>query len=101
MNVGVCVKAQKNIVRAERKCVWNSATCSYKNGKYVGSIIDNSVVICNEIIKETKTIPTKSTSIKAVLTKCTSKNFYIVLGFLLNNIPLLIAAIIFCFFIKY
>ena len=39
MNVGVCVKAPKNIVRAERNCVWNSATCSYKNGKYVGSIL--------------------------------------------------------------
>ena len=99
--MSVYVWKPKRTSCVQRNCVWNSATCSYKNGKYVGSIIDNSVVICNEIIKETKTIPTKSTSIKAVLTKCTSKNFYIVLGFLLNNIPLLIAAIIFCFFIKY
>ena len=99
--MSVYVWKPKRTSCVQRNCVLNSATCSYKNGQYVGSIIDNSVVICNEIIKETKTIPTKSTSIKAVLTKCTSKNFYIVLGFLLNNIPLLIAAIIFCFFIKY
>ena len=34
----------------------NPATCSCKNGKYLGSIIDNSLTTCDEIIEETKTI---------------------------------------------
>ena len=29
---------------------WNSATCSCKNGKYLASIIDDSVVTCDETI---------------------------------------------------
>ena len=66
---------------------WNPATCS-KNGKYPRSISD-SVVICNEIIEETKssiprTIATKSTSAKAIPTKNTSTNFYILLAFFIN-----------------
>ena len=47
--------------------IWNPATCSCKNGKYLASIIDNSVITCDQIIdadgetksydEETKTIP--------------------------------------------
>ena len=43
---------------------------------YVGSIMDNSWITCDEIIEETKAFPTKST-----LTKCTSTNFHILLCF--------------------
>ena len=35
---------------------WNPATCSCENGKYLGSVIDNSVLTCDKIIEETKTI---------------------------------------------
>ena len=49
-------------------------------------IVDESVVICDELIKETTTIPTKSTS-----TKCTLTNFVILLALLLITITLLIA----------
>ena len=31
-----------------------------KNGKYIGSIIGDSLIMCGEIIKETKNIPTKT-----------------------------------------
>ena len=65
--------------------------CSRENGKYVESIIGDSVIMCDEIIKETKTIPTKSTS----------TNFYILLAFLLSTISLLIAVSIYCYLIKY
>ena len=41
------------------------------NGTYLGSIIDDSVVLCDRVIEETKTIPTKF-----VLTKSTSTNIY-------------------------
>ena len=42
--------------------IWNPATCSCENGKYVESIIDNSVLMCDGIMEETKTIPIKTTS---------------------------------------
>ena len=43
----------------EKDYIWNPATCSCKNGKYLASIIDDSAVTCDEIIdeEETKTIP--------------------------------------------
>ena len=31
--------------------VWNPATCNCKNGKYLASIIDNSAIMCNEIME--------------------------------------------------
>ena len=39
--------------------IWNPAACCCENGKYLASIIDNSVITCDEIInaEETKTIP--------------------------------------------
>ena len=63
----------------KKDCILNPATCSCENGKYLGSIIDNSVITCDEIIGTTKTVPTKT-----VLTKSTSTNFYILLVFLIN-----------------
>ena len=69
INVDVSVK---NIIR-EKDYIWNSATCSRKNGKYLTSIIDDSVITCDEMIyadaeaksydkaksndEETKTVP--------------------------------------------
>ena len=38
--------------------ICNPATCSCKNSKYLASIIDDSVISCDEIKEETKTIPT-------------------------------------------
>ena len=88
------------------------AKCTYEYGKYVESIIDNSVITCDEIIdvvpsatlatrvksyyKITKTVSTKNAS-----TKITSTNFYILLIFLLITLVLLIAASFYCYLIKY
>ena len=52
-----------------KKCIlniWNPVTCSCKNGKYSGSVINN-LVIYDETIETTKsilteTVPTKSTT---------------------------------------
>ena len=49
--------------------IWNPATCSCKNGKYTRNIIHDSVITCDKIIEETKTIPTKSTSAKCTSTQ--------------------------------
>ena len=40
----------------QKNYIWNPATYSCENGKYVASIIDDSVVICDETIEETKTV---------------------------------------------
>ena len=34
--------------------IWNPAACSCENGKYIGSITDDSVITCREIIETTK-----------------------------------------------
>ena len=42
----------------EKDYIWNPATCSCENGKYLASIIDDSVITCVGIIGETKTVST-------------------------------------------
>ena len=77
----------------EKDYLWHVATCSYKNGKYLASIIDD-----DEIIEETKTIPTGFNE-KKVTSK--TQNFYILLLFLSIAILLLIAVGIYRYLIKY
>ena len=56
ISVDVSAKIEKNIVRAER--LYFESCMQLQNGKYFGSIIDNSVVKCKRTIS-TKTILTK------------------------------------------
>ena len=77
ISVSVRVKIQKNIVCVKQILFWILQHVVAKNGKYVESIFDNSVITSDEIIKETKTVSTK-----AILTKRTSTNFYFSLAFL-------------------
>ena len=69
---------------------------------YKKSIMDDSVVLCNEIIEsydeEAKTIPTNFNEKKA---NCKTQNFYILLAFLLTAMALFIAVSIYCYLIKY
>ena len=60
----------------EKDYIWNRSTCICKNGKYLASIINDSVITCDEIIdaEETKTIPKHTT--------CKTQNVYILLTFL-------------------
>ena len=51
--------------------IWNPATCSCENGKYLASIIDDSVIACDEIVEERKTVPTNFNEENAV---CKTKN---------------------------
>ena len=60
------ISNHNRLFECKKGCFGNLATCSCKNGKYAGSIIDDSIVICSKIVEETKTILTKT-----VLTKCT------------------------------
>ena len=84
-----------------KDCIWNHDVCTCKNGKYIASIIDDSVIMCDDIIEETKTVPTNSNRIETVPTKITSINIYILLDISLITIALLIAVSAYCCFIKY
>ena len=71
---------------------------SFENGKYLESIIDDSVITCDEIIEEIKSIP-KNINEKKIT--CKTKTFYILLVFLLIIIALLIAVSIYCYLTRH
>ena len=78
---------------------------SCENVKYLASIMDYSVITCDEIIdakfnsnnEETKTVLTNFDETKIT---CKTQNFYILLAFLLITITL-VAISICCYLIKY
>ena len=57
-NVDVSAKIRENIY--VKKIFLESYYMTCKNGKYLGSIIGNSVITCDEIIEVTKTVSTKT-----------------------------------------
>ena len=69
----------------------------HENGKFLGSIIGDSVIACEEIIKVTKAIPTKTVSIKTITTnpfplhfnekKLTCKREYIYILLVFSKLP--------------
>ena len=77
----------------------NPATCSYEKEKCLASIIDDSVITCDENIEEeSKTVTTNFNEINAM---CKTNNFYLLFGILLITIALLIAVSIYCYLVKY
>ena len=104
INSGITKKMCKKHIC--EKDIWNPSTCSCKNGKHLASIIDDSVIMCDEIIdteaklnnKETKAIPTNFDEKSRT---CQTQNFYILLTFLLITISLSIGVSIYCYLIKY
>ena len=56
-----------------KDCIWSLATCSCENGEYLVSTIDNSVTICDEIIKVADCI---STIAPTNVTSNVSTNFH-------------------------
>ena len=83
----------------EKDYIRNLATFGCENGKYLASIMDDSAITCDQIIKsyddETKTISTNFNEKKQPV-KCKISIFY--LHF--YTIALLIAVSINCFLIK-
>ena len=73
------------------------------NDKYFGSIVDDSIIKCDEIRETTKTVPAK-----AILTNFNEKKFSVkrkifcfTCLFLLISISLSISVTIYCCFIKH
>ena len=56
-----------------KKYYWNPATCSCRNGRYLLSIIDDSVIVCDEFIEQAKAISTNFNEEDAT---CKTNNFY-------------------------
>ena len=62
----------------EQDYVWNPATCNCKHGKYLASIMDDSVIVCDEI----KNV--KETNFNEKNITCKTQNFYILLNLFIN-----------------
>ena len=81
----------------ENDVVWNCATCNCENRKYLASIMDDSTIICVEVMKsydeEIKTIPTNFNEKKVT---CKTQNFHILLASSRVTIVLLIVFSIYC-----
>ena len=88
----------KNIIYVKKDYIWNPSTCSCENGKCLASIMDDSVITCDEIIEETKTVPTNFNEKKQPVKH---RIFIFYLHFLLISIALLIAVSTCCYLIKY
>ena len=71
INVGASVKNIKYV----KKYIWNPATYSCENGKYLASITDNSVITYQKIIDmvETKTVTTNINKKNRI---CETKSFF-------------------------
>ena len=80
--------------------IWNPATCNCENAKYLGSIIDDLVITCDEIrnAQKAKKVTADFNEKNAI---CKAKNIYGLLAFLSISIALLIAVSIYCCLIKY
>ena len=45
---------------AKKDYIWNPSTCPCENVKYLGGIIGDTVITCDDIIELVKSIPTKT-----------------------------------------
>ena len=61
-------KNPKEYNACEKDYIWNCATCSWQNGKYLASVIDDSIIMCDEIVDTTKTVPTNFNEKKVTCT---------------------------------
>ena len=76
------IKIEMTVNVCEKDYIWGPTKCSCKNCNYLGSIIDDSVITCDEIVETAKAVPIKTVPTKTVPTKSNSTNFYILLAFL-------------------
>ena len=64
----------------EKDNIWNPSKCVCENGKYLASIIDDSTIIWNEVIKSNEEeIRTISTNFNEKKVTCKTQNFYALL----------------------
>ena len=59
MKNGIMINVQSKCkkYRTHKKDLsWNTSTCIYENRRYLKSIVDNSVIVCDEIINVTDSV---------------------------------------------
>ena len=100
INVNVIVK---NIIYVKKNIFGIQLYAFVKNGKYLASMVDNSAIICEEVIvidvdDKTKTIPINFNENKLT---CKTPKIFILFASLLITIVLLRAVSIYCYLIKY
>ena len=105
INGGIWINVNVNVKKLhvfEKDYVWNLTTCNCENGKYLASIIDDSVIPFDEIIEsydeDTKSKLYDETNFNEKKSNFKTQNVHILLVFLLITIALLIA--VSCYFIK-
>ena len=82
--------------------VWNPSKCIWENGEYLASIMDDSMILCDEIIKSyDEEIKTILTNFSEKNVTCKTQNLYVLLAFLLVTTSLLTAISIYFYMIKY
>ena len=60
----------KNIIYVKQNHIWNPAKCSCENGKYLASIMNDSAIMCDEVIKSyDKKAKTSFNKFQQILTK--------------------------------
>ena len=87
---------EKDRHASEKDYVWNPYTCICENGKYSASIMDDSLITCDEIIASYN----EETNFYEKKTTCKMQNFYILHAFLLVTIGFLLVVGIYCYLIK-
>ena len=96
-NCGITINVEVSVKTSymQKNYIWTLVHVVVKDEKYLASIMDDSVILCDETIdtEETKTDPQNIT--------CNPQNFYILLAFLLISIAILIAVSIYYYLIKY
>ena len=81
----------------ERDYIWNPATCTWENRKYLASIMDDSTITCDKVIESYE----EEINLNEKKVICKTQNFYILLTFWLITVALLIVVSIYCYLIKY
>ena len=53
INGGIMINVAhvKNVIHVKKDQVWNPSTCNFENKKYLAIIMDDSAIICDEIIE--------------------------------------------------
>ena len=97
-----CLYECKERLVCEKDYVWNPATCNYENKKYLASIMDDSAIICDEVIDADADAELKDeTNFNEKKATCKMQSFNILLASLSITVALLIAVNIYCHLIKY
>ena len=93
-----CGRKKRHV--CEKDYVWDPSTCNCQNGNYLASIMDDSMVICDEVIDADTDVEAKSnneaksydqTNFNGKKETCKLQGFYVLLTFLLITLVLLIA----------